>query len=60
MGVEDKVPKTILEEILEKTFQDLKSQPEFDLKVLIELEDSLKEGNVNPEDIIQIIKGEDL
>lgn len=60
MGAEDKVPKTILEEIIEKTFQDLKSNPEFDLKVLIELQHSLKDGTVNPEDIIQIIKGEDL
>jgi len=56
--VEDevKVPKTILEEILEKTILDLKSKPEFDSKFLNELENSFKKGNLTPEEIIQIIK----
>ena len=58
MEDEVKVPKTILEEILEKTILDLKSEPEFDSRVLIELEDYLKNGAINPEDLMQIIKGE--
>lgn len=60
MEVEDevKVPKTILEEILEKTILDLKSEPEFNLKVLNKLENSFKTGNINPGDIIQIVRSE--
>ncbi len=56
MEDEVKVPKTILEEILEKTILDLKSKPEFDSKFLNELENSFKKGNLTPEEIIQIIK----
>lgn len=56
MENEVKVPKTILEEILEKTILDLKSKPEFNLKVLNKLENSFKTGNINPKDIIQIIR----
>lgn len=57
MGVEEDIPKTILEEIVDQTIQKIKDDPEFDEEKVYKLEGALKSGKINPDDLILILKG---
>ena len=52
-----KVPKTVLEDVWAETLKNLKDNPDFNLETVEKIESMVKEGIINPEDIIYLLNG---
>ena len=52
-----KVPKTVLEDVWAETLNKLKDNPDFNLETVEKIESMVKEGMINPDDIIDLLTG---
>ncbi|MDI9435096.1 MAG: hypothetical protein QM396_03725 [Euryarchaeota archaeon] len=52
-----KVPKNIIDEIVDQTLQKIQKKSEFDEDILNELENILNSGQIDPDSLILLLKG---
>jgi hypothetical protein len=57
IGESLKVPKTVLEDVWAETLKKLKDNPDFKLETVEKIESMVKEGIINPNDIIELLTG---
>lgn len=56
---ENKAPQSILEEIMDETFQRLEANEDFDSKLILELQKLSSEGNIQNEKLLlSILRGD--
>ncbi len=51
-----KVPKTVLDDVWEETLSKLRDNPDFNIAVVEKIESMVKEGMINSDDIIDLLK----
>ncbi len=51
-----KVPKTVLEDVWDETLSKLEDNPDFNIDAVEKIESMVKEGMINSDDIIDLLK----